>query len=308
MLAVLLICALAAGCGDDRVAVDADLVIATGGAHGVYYSYGTGLADELRDQVRGGDVAVLGTQGSVENLALIEAGQAQLGFSAADAAADEVNAPDGRGADLRAVARLYDDYIHVVVPAQSPIASIADLRGRRVAVGGPGSGVALISGRVLHAAGLTPGGDVSTASLGLDESIDALRAGQIDAFFWSGGLPTSGITSLARTLPIRLLPLADVAESLRRDFGATYRPALVPAQVYPGVAAVSALAVSNYLVASRSAPDDIVAAVARALDRGRARIAESAQIPVTFDARQAIFTAPLPLHEGAARYYRAVKP
>ncbi len=309
VLAVLV--ALLSACGrPDRDGRD-PVVIATGGTQGVYYTYGTGLAEQITAAGVAPEAGAITSEGSVENIRLVAEGRAAFGFSAADAAADAATGRSGFAGDpqpIRAVARLYDDYIHVVAPAGSALEQAGDLRGRRVAIGSAGSGTALVATRILYAADLIPGVDVDAVPLGLADAIDALRAGSIDAFFWSGGLPTAGISALAAAVPLRLLSLTEVVQPLRAVYGSTYRVARIPAGTYPGVAPVTALAVANYLITAESADDDLVADVTRVLQERRSAIAATAPIAATFDLRSAIFTSPVPLHPGATRYYRSAKP
>lgn len=307
----LLVAVSLAGCSgpdrSDRVSV----TIATGGTQGVYYSYGVGLAEQIERSGTAPRASAITTEGSLANIRLVASGQAQFGFCAADAAADAATGRSNFAGDpqpIRAVARLYDDYIHLVVPAASLLQQPADLRGQRVAIGSAGSGTALIATRILYAAGLTPTVDVATSPLGLDDAISALRGGTIDAFFWSGGLPTAGISDLATTTPLRLLSLTSVVDALRTVYGSTYRVARVPAGTYPGVEPVTALALANYLITNVDADDGLVADVTRLLQDQRTAIATIAPIAATFDLRSAIFTSPVELHPGAIRYFRSVKP
>jgi uncharacterized protein len=161
------------------------------------------------------------SSGSVENLARLIRGGADFAFSAVDAAAqaylDRVDRP------VRAVARLYDDYIHLVVDRRSPVTSVAGLRGLRVSIGANGSGTELIARRLLEVGGALPDRDVAVQRLGAQDSAAALRAGRIDAFFWSGGLPTPAVAHLAGTTPIRLLDLRAEAVALHEGARAYYR-------------------------------------------------------------------------------------
>lgn len=311
LLAAVLALALTASCGGtDRSGRD-PVAIATGGTQGVYYSYGVGLAEQIEDSGTAPQAVAVTTEGSLENIRLVASGQADFGFCAADAAADAATGRSGFAGDpqpIRAVARLYDDYIHLVVPAGSSLQQPSDLRGQRVGLGSAGSGTALIATRILYAAGLTPAVDVATSPLGLDESISALRSGAIDAFFWSGGLPTAGITDLASAMRLRLLSLTSVVDALRMVYGSTYRVARIPAGTYPGVEPTTALAVANYLITGAGTDEGVVADVTRLLQERRSAIAGRAPIAATFDLRSAIFTSPVPLHPGATRYYRSVKP
>ena len=143
------------------------------------------------------------TAASVDNLKLIRDGKADIAFTLADTLADAVA---GRGAvrgrppvPAASLAVLYSNYTQIVTLASSGITSIADLRGKVVSTGSPGSGTEVIAFRVLRAAGLDPDRTCTRQGLGVSESADALKDGKIDAFFWSGGLPTPSVQDLSHT-------------------------------------------------------------------------------------------------------------
>ncbi len=123
---------------------------------------------------------------------------------------------------LRALATLYPNVTQVIVPADSEIRRIEDLRGRTVSVGALNSGTEVIALRLLREAGLDPERDVDGRGLGVGESVAALRDGTLEAFFWSGGVPTGAITDLATTDDIRLLDLGRYLPGLRRRHGEAY--------------------------------------------------------------------------------------
>ena len=130
-----------------------------------------------------------------------------------------------------AVARVYDDLLHLVTTAGGPVRTVADLRGRRVSVGAAGSGTEITATRLLEVAQL--GGDeVRRERLGLDDSVAALRAGRIDAFFFSGGLPVRGVEELADASAIRIVDLGEWTEPLRARYGQVYVSRDIPRSVY----------------------------------------------------------------------------
>jgi TRAP transporter TAXI family solute receptor len=282
------------------------LPIATGGADGVYYLYGRRLAYWIHRGLPEVRTSVDSTTGSVDNLHRLSAGRDRLGFVAADAAGAAAPGAPGR-APIRALARLYEDYVHLVVAASSPVRSMADLRGRRVSLGSSGSGVELVAGRVLAAAGLEPGKHLTPAGMGLEDSAAGLRQGRIDAFFWSGGLPTAGMTRLAGQMPIRLIPIGTLAPVIRERSGPYYRAATIPQGTYPGVDATLTLALANYLVAPAALDEELAYRVTEILIRRRDAIAAGVPSADLLDVRDAIQTDPIPLHPGALRYYRSIK-
>lgn len=294
--------------GEEFAAADLDsVVISGGGMTGIYYSYGGELGMVLSDRY-GVSAEVLETGGSIENLQNLADGTSQLAFSAADAAADATagREPFTESMPVLAVARVYDDFVHLVVPASSDIEVIQDLRGRTVSLGAEGSGTELIARRLLEAAGVAPN-EIASPCLGIDESIDALRAGDIEAFFWSGGLPTPGVVELASDLPIRLVPLQDLVEAVRSEYGGGYRHGVVPEGTYGLRADVATMAVPNFLMVHADLADDVAYEIVETLFDERAEIALQVPAAALLDRSRAIFTEPVDLHPGALRYYRETK-
>lgn len=287
---------------------DVRLTLATGGTQGVYYNLGNSLADAWQAQLDlDARPAVLATAGSVDNLDRLAARAADVVFSQVDTAADQlprVPADDPRS--LRALARIYDDVVHVVVPASSPATTLADLRGARVSVGAPDSGVQVIAERLLTVAGLSPATDFQAVRLGINDSVAAVEKGEIDAFFWSGGLPTRGVTTLAQTLPIRLLNLEDLIVPVRAAYP-EYAAGTVPAQSYGIPAPITTLLVRNFLVVRAEMPDDVANALVTGLFAAQEQLAAVSPAALTIDLRAAIGTQPVPLHPGAERFFRGEK-
>lgn len=292
------------GCVGPDYASDEHFEIAGGGTTGVYYAYGEELAGALHREL-GLDIAVAETHGSVDNLLRVAAGEALLGFAQGDTAADAVRGT-GDFADplpVRAAARVYDEYVHLVVPAESEVRRIADLEGRRVSLGAPNSGVQVIATRVLASSGVALD-RIENPELGPDASIEAMQRGEIDAFFWVGGLPTPGIERLARAMPIRLLSIeADTVDRVNSGHAGVYRLADFPVGVYGIETPTVTMTVPNYLIVSEDAPDELVYDVVRVLFDSRQEIGRRVAAGEFLDRRQAIFTAPVELHPGAARFY-----
>ncbi|MEU5811951.1 TAXI family TRAP transporter solute-binding subunit [Streptomyces sp. NPDC047718] len=290
-----------------------ELTFSTGVRTGVYHRYGQLLEQALAQDVPGVRVRLETSQGSQENLARVATGQADFTVATADAVS-KYRADGKPGADrLRGVARLYDDYVQLVVPAGSPVQSARDLRGKRVAIGQPGSGVRLVSERLLAAARLDPSRDVTPVSIGIDTMPAELEAGRIDAFFWSGGLPTNAVRELSERYDIRLVQLGDLVETLQGSGSPAryYRAAVMPQDAYTrarNTSAVATLAVPNLLVTTEETDPGLTEQFTRTLINSRDRIGHEVHAAQLVDLRTAIYTDPLDLHEGAGRYYRSVKP
>ncbi|MCX4696654.1 TAXI family TRAP transporter solute-binding subunit [Streptomyces sp. NBC_01408] len=290
-----------------------ELTFSTGVRTGVYHRYGQLLEQELKQDMPGVGVRLETSEGSQENLQRVADGEADFTVATADAVAKY--RLDGKPGSqlLRGCARLYDDYVQLVVPAGSPVQSARDLRGKRVAVGQAGSGVRLISERLLTAAKLDPARDITSVSIGIDTMPAELEAGRIDAFFWSGGLPTNAVRELSERFEIRLVQLGDLVEQLQGSGSPAryYRAAVMPQDAYASArntTAVATVAVPNLLVTKEDTDPELTEQFTRTVIASRDRIGRQVHAAQLVDLRTAIYTDPLELHEGAGRYYRSVKP
>ncbi|WP_411107481.1 TAXI family TRAP transporter solute-binding subunit [Streptomyces sp. cmx-4-9] len=290
-----------------------DLTFSTGVRSGVYHRYGLLLEQELKQDMPGVVVRLETSEGSQQNLERVAAGEADFTVATADAVAKYRLDGKPGAQQLRGLARLYDDYVQLVVPAGSPVQSARDLSGKRVAVGQAGSGVRLVSERLLKAAQLDPARDITPVSIGIDTMPAELEAGRIDAFFWSGGLPTSSVRELSERFEIRLVQLGDLVEKLQ-DSGSParyYRAAVMPQDAYArarNTSAVATVAVPNLLVTTEGTDPQLTEQFTRTVILSRDRIGHQVHAAQLVDLRTAIYTDPLELHEGAGRYYRSVKP
>ncbi|HVL67059.1 MAG TPA: TAXI family TRAP transporter solute-binding subunit [Vicinamibacterales bacterium] len=297
------------GCGRDGPS-SRFLSIATGGTGGVYYPYGGGIAKVLNEHLEGVRASAEVTAASVDNLKLIRDGKADVAFTLADTLADAVQ---GRGAfagspvPAAALAVLYSNYTHLIALERGGITAVADLRGRTVSTGSAGSGTEVIALRILAAAGLDPAKDVRRQALGASESADALKDGKIEAFFWSGGLPTAAVQDLAHSsgIRIRLIPTGELVPALRAQHGELYFPLALPPGAYPGVTApVSVVGVANVLVVHRSMDEQLAYDITRALFEHQPELAQIHPEARNLSLATAVKGSPAPFHPGAVRYYR----
>ena len=300
---------LVSGCRSTEGPRPQYLSIATGGTGGVYYPYGGGLAKVLNESLPNVRATAEVTSASADNLKLIRDGKADIAFVLADTLADAVN---GRGAFVGApvpaasLAVLYSNYTHLVTLASSRITAVDDLRGKRVSTGSPGSGTELIAFRVLRVAGLNPDVDLTRQGLGASESSDALKDGKIDAFFWSGGLPTAAVQDLSHSpgITIRMIPNADLIPALQKEHGDLYFPLQMPANAYPGVAApVDVVGVANVLVVNQSMSEQLAYDITRILFEKQGELAAIHPEARNLTIAAAVRGSPASFHPGAARYY-----
>ncbi len=288
------------------------LSVATGGTGGVYYPFGGGIAKILSDHLENIEATAEVTSGTVDNLKFLSARSADIAFALADSLSDAV-AGEGVFAEFgavpaRSLAVLYTNYTHIVTLEGTGIERIADLHGRVVSTGAPGSGTEIIAFRVLEAAGLDSDTDVSRQSLGASQSVGALRDGKLDAFFWSGGLPTGAILDLATTpgMTLRLVPSDDVLPILQARYGDTvYREIVVPRSAYPDLEAdVRVVGVSNILAVHESMPDDLAYDITRILFERQAELAGIHAEAEHLAINTAVVGSPTAFHAGAIRYYQ----
>ena len=200
--------------------------IATGGTGGVYYPLGGGMANILSKYLPGIQATAEVTGGSVDNLKLIGTNRAEVAFSMMDAALDAVNGVDKFSAGkipVRTLMVLYPNRMHVVSIEGTGINKMADLKGKRVSTGSPGSATEVMAFRVIEAAGLDKDKDMRRERLGVAESVNALKDRKIDAFFWVGGLPTAAVTDLGATPGVKI-KLIDTADLIVGDEQEIQRP------------------------------------------------------------------------------------
>ncbi|WP_432196874.1 TAXI family TRAP transporter solute-binding subunit [Streptomyces sp. bgisy027] len=289
------------------------ITVSTGTRAGVYHEYGELLRNELAKDMPQLKVKLLTSAGSQENVERVATGKADFTIAAADAV--DTYKMQGRPVTdrLRGVARLYDDYVQLVVPPDSDIRSVADLKGKRVAIGLPNSGVRLIATRVLEAAGIDPEKDITPRSDGIDTGPKRLGH-ELDAFFWSGGVPTDGLEKIAESSAFRFVPIdADLVAKVHAqgDTAHFYRATNMPESAYPTVQngdTVATIAVSNLLITRKDMDPRLTEWLTRTVIKSRDGIGAHVHSAQLVDLRTAIYTDPLTLHDGARRYYRSVKP
>jgi uncharacterized protein len=287
------------------------LSIATGGTGGVYYPMGGGMAAVLSKYLPYAEVTAEVTAASVDNMYLILKKGTDFAFTMTDTAWDAYNALGKQfkvKVPVRTVAVLYPNNMHVVTIEGKGIEKVADLKGKRVSTGAPGSGTEVVAVRVLEAAGLNPDKDVKRDKLSVAESAGALKDGKIDAFLWVGGIPTAGVLDLAATpgIKMKLIPHADLLPKMAEKYGPIYVKAVIPAKTYPGQTKdVPIVAVWNVLVCNESLPENVVYDVTKVLFEHQNEI-----VAVHRDASymtlqaQASGASPIPFHPGALKYFK----
>ena len=292
------------------------LSIATGGTGGVYYPLGGGMANILSKYVPGLQATAEVTGGSVDNLKLIATGKPYIAFSMADAGQDAYRGEDkfkGTKVPLRTLMVLYPNRMHVVTIDGIGITRMADLRGKRVSTGSPGSATEVMGFRVIEAAGLDKDRDMKRERLGVAESVNALKDRKIDAFFWVGGLPTAAVTDLANTpgIKIRLIDHAETVAAMNKKYGPLYIEDVIPKATYRGMDADNRQAtVWNILVSHENLSNQTAYNIVKTIfDKREDMIAVHKEAENFRLENQKASASPIPFHPGAVKYFaeRGVK-
>ena len=298
--------------------------IGNGSTAGTYYPIGGIIAAAISNPpggapcVDGGACGVPGllasamaTAGSVENVESIGRGRLESGFAQADVAHW---AQTGTGnfaglppiENLRAIATLYPETLHIVARADAGIHSLADLRGKRVSLDEPGSGTLVDARLVLDAAGINDA-DLTVMHLPATRAAVALREGDLDAFFFVGGYPAPAISQLAGQADVTLVPIDGVVAETLTGAGAFFLRGTVPQGTYRGVGAdVDTLTVGALWVTSAEQPEDLIHAITRVLwnDNTMHQLEVGHPIGRRIRRENALDGIAIPLHPGAERYYR----
>jgi TRAP transporter TAXI family solute receptor len=321
LLAAAVLTAVVAGCGNSSAGVgDAEpkgrarerLVVTTGGEGGIYFVYGAAFAKVISKHLPGFRATAKGSTGAVENLMRLRDGKADIALTLGDTALDAVEGREafGQPVPLAALAQIYRSYVHVIAAKRSGIRTLADLKGKRVSVGSADSGTEVVAERVLTLARIDSRKGIRREQLGVAESAAALENGALDAFFWSGGLPTSAVSDLTRAKPVTMLDLRAFAKPLRERYGGVYEDAAIPAGTYPGVdAPVPTISIPNYIVVSDKMNGGLAHDLTGLLFKyGDELAAAQPQANDLDPARAQQVIAPIELHPGAQEYYDRAMP
>ena len=287
-----------------------NIFIATGPTSGVYYPMGGGMADILTKYVPGLNATAGTTAGSVANLQLMMNKKADVALSMADASWDAYKGQEkfqDRPILVRALMVLYPNRMHVVTVEGRGINKFTDLKGKRVSTGAVNSATEVMAFRVLEAYGMSFK-DIVQERLDPGKSADAIKDNKLDAFFWVGGVPTSGVTDLAATpgVKIKLVDHSEALEAMIKKYGPLYVKDAIPAKSYPGQEATNQIVtVWNVLIARTDVPDEVAYNIVKTLFERKedmVRVHKDAQY---FDLRyQTNAAAVIPYHPGAAKYFR----
>jgi TRAP transporter TAXI family solute receptor len=202
---------------------------------------------------------------------------------------------------------LYPNRMHVVSVEGRGVAKITDLKGKRVSTGSPGSATEVMAFRIIEAAGLDKDKDMTRERLGVAESVNAIKDGKIDAFFWVGGLPTAAVTDLANTpgTKIKMVDHAELVPAMNKKYGNLYVEDSIPKATYHGMDADNKQAtVMNILVTSESMDDKTAYNIVKTIFDKRDDLIAVHKEAANFKLEnQKASSTPVPYHPGAAKYF-----
>ncbi|WP_240647509.1 TAXI family TRAP transporter solute-binding subunit [Paenibacillus nanensis] len=283
------------------------LIIATGGTAGTYYPLGGGIANLIQDKTGTGATAQV-TGAAVENMRLISNKEVDLAITQGDiadyAAKGTEMFSDGAVANLQAIGALYQETIQIVVTEKSGIASVSELKGKKVSVGAPGSGTEVNARQILEAYGLTFD-DLNTERLSFGDSAKKMQDGGLDAAFVTAGAPTAAINELAATTGIRLLTIEDDKMKAITDKYKYYSQQVIPPGTYPKQdAEVKTVAVKAIMSVRSELDAQLVYDITKAIyENTEPLIAINAKAN-EIQTDKALEGISIPLHPGAEKYLK----
>ena len=317
ILRIILVAALALllGPAPARAADKLSFSIVTGGTGGVWYPLGGAIGGVIGKAVPNTEATSEATTAAIDNLKLVAAGKAGMGFAydyhAVWANQGKLQALKKKQ-PVRIVMSFYEQPLHVVTKEGTGVRTVMDLKGRRVSVGAPNSGTEEQADYVLRALGIDWNRDLKREKLGASESVSALKDGKIDAFFWSGAVPTSSIIDLAATpgLKMVLIPIAgDTAERIMQANPAVFHKTKFAKGDYAALDKdVDALAITAVLTAMEDFPADRVHDIVAAVFSNRQEISAvwkgATSLTPERSIQQITPEALQYLHPGAARFFK----
>ncbi len=313
LLAVLAL--IVAGCAEKEVkpaekVEKFHITILTGGASGTYYPIGGAMAKIINKYVKGVEATAVTSGASVVNARKLGDKEAELALLQNDIAYYAYNGiemfKEKPVKNIRGIATLYPEVIQIVTLKDSGIRTIYDLKGRRVAVGAPGSGTAVDAMQILNAAGINES-NTDIRYLNFKEVADALKDGTIDAGFIVAGIPTAAVTDIASVRDIYIVEIPDEIYQKLSEKYKFYIQYTIPAGSYKGLDKdVKSVAVLAMLATREDIPEDIVYNITKAIFEHTDELVAAHERAKDITLETALDGMSIPLHPGAEKYYREV--
>ncbi|MGL4636039.1 MAG: TAXI family TRAP transporter solute-binding subunit [Beijerinckiaceae bacterium] len=282
--------------------------IGTGGTGGTYYPIGGLIANAVTSATV--NASAVASNGSVANVNAIVGGASESGFSQSDVAAWAYTGTglfEGKPKieELRSIANLYSETVHVVVRKGLGAKGIADLKGKRISIDEPGSGSIVNAKAILAGYGIKDG-EYRAENLKPAPSAEKMKDGGLDAFFITGGYPLGALTELATTSGFELLPIEGEAATKLMGAFKFFAADTIPDDAYKGIKGVKTVAVGAQWITSSKIDADLVYAVTKAMwsDATRAILDNGHAKGKAIQKATALAGLGAPLHAGAERFYK----
>lgn len=296
-----------AACGSSETTT---LKFTSGGTSGTYYPYCGALGEIWQSNLDNVSVNVQASGATKENIRLISSGEAQVAIGQNDVMSYAYNGTDlfegEKIENIATLATVFGEVCQVVVRADSDIQTIADLKGKRVSIGDTGSGVEANAKQILAAYGITTA-DITVQNLGFGDSADAMKNGQIDAFFVTAGPPTTAISELGATVDIRLLEIDDeTAAKLIQDYP-FYAQYVIPAGTYSGIKTdVKTIAVKATIFVNTDMDEELAYNLTKTLIEKQADLEKANAKGAELSKESAVEGIAVPFHPGAEKYFKEI--
>jgi hypothetical protein len=279
--------------------------IGTGGTGGIYYPYGGGVAEIWSKHVKGVKAVAEVTGASVENVKLAHKGETVIGEVMGDVAVAGFNGLSkfkGKKHDILSMAIMYPNLLQVVTLKSSGITDIAQVNGRNISTGSPGSGTNFMTEVVLNALSIDKG-SYKDSRLSFTESANALRDGTIAVGAWSVGPGTSSILDLATTHDIHIIGFTPQQTEKILAANKTYSSVELAGGVYRGIdQPVSTIGVWNVMICQASLDEEMVYKLVKALFENNDYLMKIHPSAAYTTPENAVKYSPIPLHPGTIRY------
>jgi len=306
-LLLVMACFMVAGLASTAAAADIKMVLATGGTAGTYYPFGGGMAKIWNSKIPGMNMTAQATGASVENVRLVNRGEAELAIVQSDTIDFAFNAKEAfkeKLTKMAVLAVLYPEVIQVVVRGDSKIDSFDDLKGMKVGVGAPGSGTEANFRQLSDGYGLKKE-DTKAQYLSFSESAEQFKDKHIDAFVVTAGIPNAAIMDIGSQHSIRIINIADDKATLIAKKYPFLSPFTVPANTYKNQASpVKTLAVNAVLIASTDVKDDVAYNIVKSLFENQSELAATHAKGKELSLKNASTGVSIPFHPGAVKYYK----
>ena len=281
--------------------------ILTGGTSGVYYPLGVGISKIYGEKIKDVKVQVQATKASVENLNLLQDGKGELAFVLGDALKDAWQGNEDAGFKvkldkLRVIGAIYPNYIQIVASKDSKIKTLADLKGKGLSVGAAKSGTELNTRALFKAAGMSYKDLGKIEYLPYAESVELIKNRQLDATLQSAGLGVASLKDLSTSLDIVVV---SVPAEIVKKMGAPFVAAKIPANTYKGQTEdVITASVINYLVTRKDVSEATAYQMTKLFYESLPEMIASHSAAKDISLENAAKNSPVPLHPGAAKYYK----